>query len=398
MFFMNKRVGLLLIASLFLFSCQGKGEPTFSHDSALPTVTTSIQSLEILEYPNKRVYLEGEYFSKAGMRLQATKEDGSKEIVKNSDIEISPKTPLTKGLESVRATYLNLYVDIDIQVNELSLKSLSITHLPYVSTYSKGDLLDLQGLTLVGITTNGEERSIDYSLCSFSVQETSIQEGEEINLDSGTYQVSIQYASASCYFDIKVINGVKVEAEDITFGDVKENVKAYVKVKENSNSEYLKAPNENGKIRAISDDSAQYASGKSYLGDINTGNIIDLYFYSEIGREADISICASSCYLLNGIEWLPIEMGDEHISRLFKVQANGENVLISGDIILKGSKSKDGQPDYSLWTNWKEVTFSSMTVLEGWNLLSMEIISDYTNYLGYSCSFNLDYFSIDFTQ
>ena len=131
---------------------------------------------------------------------------------------------------------------------------------------------------------------------------------------------------------------------------------------------------------------------------LNTGNIIDLYFYSEIGREADISICASSCYLLDGIEWLPIEMGDEHISRLFKVQANGENVLISGDIILKGSKSKDGQPDYSLWTNWKEVTFSSMTVLEGWNLLSMEIISDYTNYLGYSCSFNLDYFSIDFTQ
>ena len=50
----------------------------------------------------------------------------------------------------------------------------------------------------------------------------------------------------------------------------------------------------------------------------------------------------------------------------------------------------------SLWVNWQTVSFGLMSLTKGWNTISLKITSDYVNYLGYGCSFNLDYLSVNF--
>ena len=156
--------------------------------------------------------------------------------------------------------------------------------------------------------------------------------------------------------------------------------------------------NSNGRIRPISDETALLASGTSYLGDIQSGNIIDFYFYSAIETQADIAIRASSGYLTYGDGWSPKMMSDEQVNRLFDAYANGEKITIDDDVILPGKGDKDNEVDMSLWVNWQTVSFGLMSLQEGWNTISLKITSDYVNYLGYGCSFNLDYLSVNFVE
>ncbi len=52
----------------------------------------------------------------------------------------------------------------------------------------------------------------------------------------------------------------------------------------------------------------------------------------------------------------------------------------------------------ALWVNWKNTTFSNIQTKKGLNEITLKIKSEYVNCLGYECSFNLDYLSVDFVS
>jgi hypothetical protein len=218
-----------------------------------------------------------------------------------------------------------------------------------------------------------------------------------ILLEAGSYKVMVQAYNQQTSFDIAIVNGYKIEAENILFSSTTDK-KEYVRIKNEEDEAYITQNNSNGRIRPISDETALLASGTSYLGDIQSGNIIDFYFYSAIETQADIAIRASSGYLTYGDGWSPKMMSDEQVNRLFDAYANGEKITIDDDVILPGKGDKDNEVDMSLWVNWQTVSFGLMSLQEGWNTISLKITSDYVNYLGYGCSFNLDYLSVNFVE
>jgi hypothetical protein len=356
-----------------------------------------VNLLEIATLPFKTSYYEGEHFNRAGLKLKATFEDGTTYTPLNTEITIANQESLNLDTTYVRAGYLNSYVDIPISVKPLELESLSVLSLPYTTTYAIGGNFAFTGLVIQGKVKDGDEKEISLDEVSFSIEGNAVHDQDVILLEAGSYKVMVQAYNQQTSFDIAIVNGYKIEAENILFSSTTDK-KEYVRIKNEEDEAYITQNNSNGRIRPISDETALLASGTSYLGDIQSGNIIDFYFYSAIETQADIAIRASSGYLTYGDGWSPKMMSDEQVNRLFDAYANGEKITIDDDVILPGKGDKDNEVDMSLWVNWQTVSFGLMSLQEGWNTISLKITSDYVNYLGYGCSFNLDYLSVNFVE
>jgi hypothetical protein len=385
----------VLLLSLLLCSCQNQ-DPVLSTPSSV-LVDKKVNLLEIATLPFKTSYYEGEHFNRAGLKLKATFEDGTTYQPLNTEITIANQESLNLDTTYVRASYLNSYVDIPISVKPLELESLSVLSLPYTTTYAIGGNFAFTGLVIQGKVKDGDEKEISLDEVSFSIEGNAVHDQDVILLEAGSYKVMVQAYNQQTSFDIAIVNGYKIEAENILFSSTTDK-KEYVRIKNEEDEAYITQNNSNGRIRPISDETALLASGTSYLGDIQSGNIIDFYFYSAIETQADIAIRASSGYLTYGDGWSPKMMSDEQVNRLFDAYANGEKITIDDDVILPGKGDKDNEVDMSLWVNWQTVSFGLMSLQEGWNTISLKITSDYVNYLGYGCSFNLDYLSVNFVE
>jgi hypothetical protein len=385
----------VLLLSFLLCSCHDQDYVLSTPSEEL--VDKKVSLLEIATLPKKTSYYEGEYFNRSGLKLLATFEDGTTYQPLNTEITISSHECLTLETNYVLASYLNASVEIPIEVKELELESLSVLSLPYTTTYAIGGNFAFQGLVIKGKVKDGDEKEISLDEVSFSIEGNAVHDQDEISLSAGAYKVVIDAYHQQASFDIQIVNGYKIEAENILFTSTTSK-NDYVRIRNEEDEAYITQNNSNGRIRPISDETALLASGTSYLGDIQSGNIIDFYFYSAIETQADIAIRASSGYLTYGDGWSPKMMSDEQVNRLFDAYANGEKITIDDDVILPGKGDKDNEVDMSLWVNWQTVSFGLMSLQEGWNTISLKITSDYVNYLGYGCSFNLDYLSVNFVE
>lgn len=390
----RKKIAKWLFLSLSLLSCHAENSASFSTETSIKQ-DLSVTRLEIASLPYKTTYYEGEYFNRAGLKLKATLSDDSFITPSNAEITITPQGSLTLEMSEVIATYQDVSVSIPISVKELELESLEVSQLPYTTSFSQSGYYAFNGLVITGKVKGGEEREISLEECTLTISGQVIHDQDNINLNVGTYTVFITAYGQSTSFDIQILNGYKLEAENIQYETPSDSL-GYVRVKNQESQQYITQANGNGNIRPIADESASYASGGSYLGNINTGNVIDFYFYSSTQEQAEIAIRAASGYMTAGDAWDPKEMSDEQVNRLFDAYANGEKVTISDDVILPGKGDSKGETDPSLWVNWNTVSFGLMSLKAGWNVLSLKITSDYVNYLGYGCSFNLDYLSVDF--
>ena len=391
-----KKQGWILLSFITLLSPSCKlTENSFVSASNPSSSVNEMISLEIASLPHKTTYYEGERFNRSGLKLKATFSDGSIYTPRNDEVTVLNQESLNLDCKEVVASFRNWSVKIPITVKPLELDYLKILSYPYTTTYVMGGNYAFLGLRVLGKVKQGDEREINVEDCSLSIEGTTIKDREVISLTSGHYEVAVSFCAMETSFPIQIVEGYKIEAENIEFSTPYDRTN-YVRVKNSARESYITQSNGEGKIRPISDESALLASGESYLGDINKGNIIDFYFYSESEKKAEISLRASSCYLTAGEDWNPKEMSDEKLNELFFAKINEEEIVIDDDVILPGKGSKDGEVDFSLWVNWNVVNFGTITTLKGYNCISLEVTSQYVNYLGYGCSFNLDYLSINF--
>ena len=361
-----------------------------------------LESIAVTKAPTKIVYLEGEEFDKSGMEITATYSDDSTEKVNNYRVKVDPDGPLSVDDTSVTLTYEDKSTTCNITVNAIVCTKLEITNDPISTAFARGGVYDFTGLEVTATLENQKEPKVlsadEYTL---SVDGKTIKDGDTVELEGkeDPYTVTVSYKQQTTTFNITVINGYKIEGENILFTEPTAEDTNYVRLKVSEDGEYLTEPSESGTIRAVSGvDDAEYASGKAYLGDLKNGNVIEFYFTSEVATTADISIQAASGYLIKDDgNWVPEEMGDMQFNKTVEVTLNGTKANISDDVILEGGTVEDvGGVNAMLWANWKTVNFGTMNVVEGLNVVKFVVASEYINCHGTSCAFNLDYLSVDF--
>lgn len=111
---------LLIASSLLVVGCSSnntKEESSNNTKEESGKDSTPKESLTIATYPNKTQYNCGNNFDKEGLTLEYTDKDGNKTIV--TDFTISDDKNLKATQDSVKATYNNLSIDVEISVAKI---------------------------------------------------------------------------------------------------------------------------------------------------------------------------------------------------------------------------------------------------------------------------------------
>jgi len=391
----NKLLKTLLMGSIILganlmTSCgdskpsQSTNKPTTSTSTSIDDSDPHVVKLEIVTMPAKTTYLEGEVFDPKGIVLKATWSHGIDEDVRYNDGITYDKTPITAETKSVKVTYEGVSVDVPITISVIGVTSIEITKPLSTLVYPTGNKFNLNGLEVTAKFEDGTVKVIDvYEVKIDGKDVTETIKGEGIALEKGKHTVTITYKGQSVSFEIEVYNGYRIEAENIKNADeVKEGDKNYLqRVKYNpaaSNQEMGAMLYSSGqKPEAVN------ASGQGYLGEIKKGNSFDIHIWSEVERKADIIMTAASGVIKVDSDktWKPLETWDIQLNQMISATANGKKVEIADDVILPGfvtEPNEDGTYTYNpfAWVNFIDVAFGEMDLLEGDNVISIELIGD----------------------
>ena len=379
-------MGTIILGANLMTSC---GDPKPSQSTSKPTTSAStsiddsdphVVSLEIVTMPAKTTYLEGEVFDPKGIVLKATWSHGIDEDVRYNDGITYDKTPITAETKSIKVTYEGISVDVPIAISVIGVTSIEITKQLSTLAYPAGDKFNLNGLEVTAKFEDGTEKVIDvYEVKIDNKDVTETIKGEGIVLEKGKHTVTITYKGQSVSFEIEVYNGYRIEAENIKNADeVKEGDKNYLqRVKYNGVQLGAMLYSSGNKPEAIN------ASGQGYLGEIKKGNAFDIHIWSDVERKADIIMTAASGVIKvdSAGTWKPLETWDIQLNKMISATANGKKVEIADDVILPGFVTKsneDGTYTYNpfAWVNFIDVAFGEMDLLEGDNVISIELIGD----------------------
>ena len=129
-------------------------------DQAVTVVQKALERLELEAQPNKKVYIAGESFDKAGMLVKAVYNDGSKVDI-TASCTITPD-PLTAGLTEVTVTYSGKSIQVTglTVTAPVTLLRIAITRAPNKVAYVEGQLFEAAGMKVTAYYSNGTEEDV----------------------------------------------------------------------------------------------------------------------------------------------------------------------------------------------------------------------------------------------
>lgn len=158
--------------------------------------TVVLDSISIASLPDKTSYFVGEKFESLGLSILANYSNGqSEEITDGFTIDCSLDGI---GTKKVTVNYKNKSVTFNIEVQDVSVKQISVQENDLKKIYSVGDEINTAGLSLLIEYNNGE----------ISVIET----GFDIDYDfsyPGTKMVTLTYGGKSTSYEVSVLAGTK---------------------------------------------------------------------------------------------------------------------------------------------------------------------------------------------
>lgn len=191
------------------------------------------KSIEIVNGPTKKIYIQGQKVETEGMIVKATFNNG--EVKEVTDYTVDMPTMKT-GLQTVAVRCGDAVAYIAITVIAREPEQLEIVTEPNKTTYVEGDELDTTGLKVVARFNDGTVEEInDFQILNVDMESI------------GTKSVKITYGNLFVTFDIKIIEKV---VEKITV----EGKNSYIKGEDfDPNSLIVKAVYNNGKSEEIKD-------------------------------------------------------------------------------------------------------------------------------------------------
>ena len=120
-----------------------------------------VKSIKITQYPNKVKYIEGEVFNPEGMVLVATYDNGEEKEVTDYTYN---RNKLTLSDTNVVISYQGFEVQVNIEVVKPSIIGINIKKNPNKVKYIEGEVFNPEGMVLVAVYDNGEEKEVtDYT-------------------------------------------------------------------------------------------------------------------------------------------------------------------------------------------------------------------------------------------
>ncbi len=142
----------------------------------------SVKNIRVITLPNKTAYYLGEVFDPTGMVVQVNYNDGSSRIV--TDYSILNYSSDTEGTCTVKVRWISANngtydhtFDVTVFDPNPKLTGIYVHTLPLKQYYNMREALDVTGLVVKGLYTDGVERTVeDYTLSGFNA----LQAGDQM--------------------------------------------------------------------------------------------------------------------------------------------------------------------------------------------------------------------------
>lgn len=394
---------LSLMFAAFFAACGGTNEtdpddPDPGKDPGGDGPAT-VTELVIDTPPDTTEYYAGEAFDPTGMVVKAKWSDGLTVSVGMSECTITPAGALSVSDKSVTITYEGKSVTQAINVKDIVVSSVTVDTGNTALKAAAGDVIDLSDMVVTAHYADGGSRVIG-SGYTFELDGEPIDDVSAIVIeDWGTHTLEVVYGEASAKIELEIFDGFVIEAENIISADkVTEDTVNYVEIVKGADYGSPVARSVPG----------EPASGDAYMGSVFKGSVIRFHVYAEEACYADVILRAASCYMtVDGGAWSPMKVDEQQFNRLFEVSYGSaadaeadtlERLYVDDDVILAGSETDKPGGDPLLLVNWMDVTFGTLPLEQGDNVIEFNVVTDYVNCKGEPIACNIDRLEIVYTD
>lgn len=236
----------------------------------------AVVKIEITTPPNKREYVEGQDFSRDGMIVTATYEDGTTKNVTSYTVEDGVK--LNKNQNKVIIKFEDKAIEQEILVREKKVLAIEIKHKPTKTKYIQyNENLDVSGGIIVVKYNDGSSEEVKMTESGI------IFEGFD-NTKLGKNEIIVKYLDFKTSFEIEVIEEVKELPENSDFSKsmAKNKMMKMYHYTNNSNNSYATITIEvSGITKATVNDNLSY---KYYLSSNKNEKTIQDSSWSELNN------------------------------------------------------------------------------------------------------------------
>ena len=385
---------LTVMTAVFYAACGETDEPGPGPDPGLPDDATVVE-LTISDPPDVTEYYIGETFDPTGMKVKAKWSDGVKLQVNIADCTIDPSGPLKAGDRQVTITYGGVSVVQEITLKDDTVSSITVDTGNAPLKAAAGTPMDFSGIVVTAHYADGASRVIGGGY-TFEVDGKPVDDVSALTFSEwGKHTLTVVYGNLKYDITLDIFDGFVIEAENIIdSADVtEEDINFVEKI--------------NGVFHSVSKPE-EPASGGAYMGAVFNGDVMRFHVYAEEDCYADVILRASSAYMLvDGGSWSPVEMGDQQFNRLFEVSYGSaadadadtlERLYVDDDVILTGGRTEQAGGDPMLYVNWQDVTFGTLPLEKGDNIIELKVITDYVNCKGENVACNIDRLEVRYTN
>ena len=392
-----------LLATLSLVSCGDNStisseNPTSDIDSGKRDQQQFVKSVKVLTQPTKTEYLIGESIDLKGLTFEAVWVIEGEETTMEmnyQDLDSYDKV-MKDGMTSCKCTIGGYTFEIALHLLDVSKNYEKINIARIDGSSSKNITKDSTFFDIYTINAVGKDGTADKLLTEEDVT-FEVKVGDEaykattasdIFKTVGDISFKINYVTLSTEFTgYKVINGYTVYGKDMIFtSEIKDTDKNFLErddSKEGTNRARL----------VITD------AGQTYAGEIGKGVVLKFHVYSDISRNANMILYASSTIRLDWAgksegtttnQWKPTEMGAQQFNEIFTASYGNPavDITIGDDVILPGCESKITKAedcptsfktpddkgryyDNAIWVNWQAVQFGTIPLKAGDNIITL---------------------------
>ena len=151
-----------------------------------------VQSISVLEMPDKTMYRPGEKLNTTGLVLRVVTANGEKTVT--DGYTCSPEVFETGGTQTVTVTYKDKKCSYKVRVEDNTIRSISVVTMPTKLEYAVGDKLDSTGLSVKVTRGSGTEVVDSGFTCTPKVMTA-----------EGSQEITVIYEGKySCKFNVNV--------------------------------------------------------------------------------------------------------------------------------------------------------------------------------------------------
>ena len=308
--------------------------------------------------PSKLAYKAGEKFSADGIIFDAVYNNGY-EGDKNltaARLTWEPAGVLTTADTLVTLKFKGIEKTINITVAKKTLTAVEIMREPDKNEYAMGEALDLGGLVVKAAYVEGDDLDAKNYVVTDGAGKV-YTNGAVLNTAGPltlTVGVTVDGVTKTDTFTVNVRAAITVQAEAVlSAGETAPTDRSYTVI----------SGEHKVKIEA--------GNGATSVSDIDKGNKIDFYVYSEKEvKGATLILTAASLDRGNN------KTNDTQFNKIFKLAVDDADKTVADEVVIAGRALEEGE---RIWFLWTDNMIANVDLKAGYTKISLECIGKITD-------------------